>query len=1060
MLILLYIDYLWIMSTSIQELNARFNEEYNKLNEQQRSAVDTIEGPVIVNAGPGTGKTQVLALRIANILHRTDVNPDNILCLTYTENGAVEMRSRLLRIIGSAAYGIRIHTFHSFCNEVIQDNLTFFGKLNLSPIGDLEEIELFYKLIEAIPSDNILKRFRGDIYYEKDRLSSLFSIMKKEAWTPEFLNERISAYVDDLKNRDEYKYKRGFRTFKAGDLKESAIADEKDRMETLRAAVNLYPQYNKMMADAGRYNFDDMILWVLNAFESNNNLLLDYQERFLYFLVDEFQDTSRSQTLLLQYLTGYWDVPNLFVVGDPDQGIFSFQDANVRNIYTFKDKYAGKLTEIKLINNYRSSPPVLNAAHSLIIHNTGRVDNPENDHPLVASNPVINTLTVEPAIIEYANAGQEAIDVTMQIEELLQQGVSGREIAVIYRNHAQVESISSMLEGKGIPVNSRRKVDILGLPVIKNLFLILRWIERENYIPYSADDTLFLLLHSNFFSLKPLEIARLTMAVNAKNKGNREDVFSLRRMMAETVPAKPDLFSQPDGQSIKEVSDMLEALLKASQNSTVQQLLELVIQKAGVLSYIMQSDEKPWLMQVLSALFNHLKEESHRNPEISLKEWLANIEMMKASRIPISLYKITANDTGVNMVTAHGSKGSEFTHVFIIGCTQNIWGDNNKQGKRSYKMPDNLISNNTTAPSIEENRRLFYVALTRAKTHLHISYALKDEKDKEQLRSTFITELLENGSLQLSVRTVPDILLADYLYQRFIEKAKPEIELVEAAYIDDILKRYTLSVTHLNNYLSCPLKFYYQNLIRIPAAKNESMAFGSAVHWSVERLFIKMKENGNVFPPREDLLADFHWYMKNNREAFTPEAFKLKTAYGEKILPAYYDKYVDQWNRIIIVEKPVRNVTVQHVPINGKFDKLEFNGKLVNVVDYKTGKYENARKKLVRPNAKEPDGGDYWRQAVFYKILMDNDKTHDWKVVSTEFDFIEPVNNEYKTEIVEVTDEDITTVTQQIVSTWQKIQNKEFKTGCGKPDCEWCSFVKSNNLAVALHKVETEDEDI
>ncbi|MBX2924454.1 MAG: ATP-dependent helicase [Chitinophagaceae bacterium] len=1046
------------MSLLKERFNIKFAEEYGRLNDQQRKAVDSIEGPVMVNAGPGTGKTQILALRIGNILKQTDTNPNNILCLTYTDNGAVEMRNRLLRITGSAAYGIRIHTFHSFCNEVIQDNLTYFGKLNLSPVGDLEEIDLFYKLIDSIPADNKLKRFRGDIYYEKDRLKSLYSLMKKEAWTVEHLNERIDAYIKELPTKEGFFYKRKYKDFEAGDPKEAAIADETEKMEILRAAVSLYPRYNEMMKEADRYNFDDMILWVLDAFEKNKNLLLDYQERFLYFLVDEFQDTSRSQNLLLQYLTGYWDVPNLFVVGDPDQGIFSFQDANVQNIHALKDRYAGKLTEIKLINNYRSAPPVLNAAYSLITHNTGRAENPENDKPLVASNPAIKDIAVEPVIAEYANTGQEAIDVTMQIEKLLEQGVSGKEIAVIYRNHAQVETISSMLEGKNIPVNAKKKIDILELPFIQNLLLILQWIERERYIPYSADDILFLLLHSDFFKLSPLEIAKLTIAVNVKNKASKDDVFSLRRMMAETAPPKADLFNQPDGQSVGEVSRVLEALLKASQNNTVQQLLELVIQKAGVLSYIMQSAEKPWLMQVLNALFDHLKEESRRNPDIALKEWLDNIEMMKTNRLPIPLYKITANDEGVNMVTAHGAKGSEYAHVFVIGCTQKIWDDNNRQGNRSYKMPDNLVSNSTTPPGIEENRRLFYVALTRAKTHLHISYAVKDEKDKEQTRSTFITELLEDGSLQLVNQAVPDVLLADYLQQRFKEKAKPEIELVEATYIDEILKRYTMSVTHLNNYLNCPLKFYYQNLIRVPAAKNESMAFGSAIHWCIERLFIKMKENGNVFLPKEDLLADFYWYMKNNREAFTPEAFKLKTAYGEKILPAYYDYYIDKWNKIIVVEKPVRNVTLQNVPLNGKLDKLEFKGKLVNVVDYKTGKYENAKKKLVRPNDKDPNGGDYWRQAVFYKILMDNDKTHDWKVVSTEFDFIEPVGEEYKTELVEVTDADITTVTQQIITTWQKIQNREFKTGCGRPECDWCNFVKTNQLAVTLHPAEEEGD--
>ncbi len=1034
-----------------------FLEYYNTLNVQQKQAVDTIEGPVLVQAGPGTGKTQVLALRIANILRQTDINPNNILCLTYTDNGAVEMRNRLLRIIGAVAYNIQIHTFHSFCNEVIQDNITYFGKLNLSPIGELEEINLYYRLIDSIEKDNVLKRFRGDIYYEKDRLKSLFSLMKKEAWTPGYLNERISAYNDDLKNREEFQYKRKYKGFKVGDPKEATIAIEKEKMEILRAAVNLYPRYNEMMGAAGRYNFDDMILWVLKAFDENKNLLLDYQERFLYFLVDEFQDTSRSQNLLLQQITGYWDVPNLFVVGDADQSIFSFQDANAENINAFNHKYENDLTKIDLINNYRSTTPILNIAYKLIAHNTVRNVSTENDKPLISANPALKEISIEPVITEYANTGQEAIDITIQITQLLQQGVNGKEIALIYRNHAQAEIISSMLEGKGIPVNAKKKVDILDIPFVQNLLLILTWIQREKYIPYSGDDILFLFLHSDFFKLHPLEIARLTIAVNTKNKATKEDQFSLRRMMAETAVPKADLFHQPNGQSLKEISDVLEKLLKSSINNTVQQLLEEVIQKAGILSYIMQSPDKPWLMQVLKALFDQLKEECQRKPDLTLEEWLTIIETMKANRLPVSLYKITATDNGVNMMTAHGAKGSEFAHVFVIGCTQRIWDEDNRGGNRMYKLPDNLVSNNTTPSSLEENRRLFYVALTRAKTNLHISYSVKDEKDKDQTRSAFVTELLEDGAAQLTYKTVPEDLLTDYLLQRFREKAKPEIELVESEYIDQMLKRYTMSVTHLNNYLNCPLKFYYQNLIRVPAAKNESMAFGSAIHWSIERLFIKMKENGNVFLPKEDLLADFNWYMKNNREAFTPEAFRLKTAYGEKILPAYYDYYIDKWNKIILAEKSIRNVTVQNVPINGKLDKLEFNGKKVNVVDYKTGKYENGKKKLVRPNEKEPNGGDYWRQAVFYKILLDNDPSHDWHVVSTEFDFIEPVGDEYKTELVEVTDADVTTVTQQIISTWQKIQNREFKTGCGKPDCDWCNFVKSNHLSVALHPAEDED---
>jgi DNA helicase-2/ATP-dependent DNA helicase PcrA len=1034
---------------------AQFETKYKDLNKQQQLAVNTIEGPVMVNAGPGTGKTQILAMRIARILLETDTNPNNILCLTYTDNGAVEMRNRLLEIVGAPAYSIQIHTFHSFCNQVIQDNLSYFGKLSLELLSDLEEIDLFNKLIDSIERDNPLKRFRGDVYYEVPRLKSLFSLMKKEAWSVQYMNERIDAYIETLPTREGFFYKRKYKEFNAGDPNPNKIAAEKEKMEILRAAVHLYPRYNAMMADWSRYNFDDMILWVLEAFEKNKNMLLDYQERFLYFLVDEFQDTSRSQNLLLQHLVNYWDIPNIFVVGDADQSIFSFQDANVENIIEFEKKYADQITKIDLVNNYRSTQVILNLSHKLIVNNSLRTVGIDNDNPLIASKPALQALQVSPAIIEYPNTTQEAMDIALQIEQLLQEGTSGKEIAVIYRNHAQVEQIATILESKNIAVNTRKKVDVLQLPFIQNIIAILSWIDKENLISYSADDLLFKILHFDFFAAKPGDIAKLSMTVNAKNVGRKEDRYSLRRELNELLTSNGDLFTQPDN-SLKQVSNILEQLLKQSHNITIQQLVELLIQKAGVLTYVMQSAEKPWLMQVLNAFFTYIKDSCKRNPDMPLHELLYNISIMKKNRIAIPLYKVVAVDNGINLLTAHSSKGSEYGHVFVIGCTDKIWDDSNKGNNRNYTYPDNLLGDHHAIGDLEESRRLFYVSITRAKTNLHISYALKDKNDKPLTKSTFVTEILEGMDWKPVTKTVPDEQLVDYLALQFASTARPEIELVEADYIDQILKKYSLSVTHLNNYLYCPLKFYYQNLIKVPSAKNENMVFGSAVHFALQRLFEKMKDN-NMFPPKEVLLEDFHWYMQRNRDSFTPEAYILKTDYGEKILPAYYETHIHGWNKTVSIERNIRNVYVKDVPLNGKLDKIEFTGKMVNVVDYKTGSYDNAKKKLVPPGEKEPDGGDYWRQAVFYKILLDNDKTNDWQAVSTEFEFVEPVDEEYKTEKIMVTPEDIATVTHQIKTVWNKIQNREFNIGCAKPDCEWCNFVKTNNMVVALHTIEEEE---
>src|SRR5664279_3578818 len=191
---------LYIMQPYREILEKKFNEEYNKLNPEQQKAVDTIEGPVMVIAGPGTGKTQILAARIGKILLETDVSPGNILCLTYTDAGALAMRKRLLQFIGPDAYKVNIYTFHGFCNDVIQENLSLFEKTSLNPVSDLEKIQLYKSLIDNLPKNNVLKRYRGDVYYEINNLQHLFSAMKREGWTPQFITERIGVYLERIKD--------------------------------------------------------------------------------------------------------------------------------------------------------------------------------------------------------------------------------------------------------------------------------------------------------------------------------------------------------------------------------------------------------------------------------------------------------------------------------------------------------------------------------------------------------------------------------------------------------------------------------------------------------------------------------------------------------------------------------------------------------------------------------------------------------------------------------------------------------------------------------------------
>jgi DNA helicase-2/ATP-dependent DNA helicase PcrA len=267
-----------------------------------------------------------------------------------------------------------------------------------------------------------------------------------------------------------------------------------------------------------------------------------------------------------------------------------------------------------------------------------------------------------------------------------------------------------------------------------------------------------------------------------------------------------------------------------------------------------------------------------------------------------------------------------------------------------------------------------------------------------------------------------------------------------------------MNVTALNNYLKCPLQFYFNNLVRVPSGKSEATEFGSAVHEALQGLFQQMQEN-EQFPPKELFIHYFEKYMQRHRENFTKAQYNRRMEYGGVVLSNYYDTYINEWNKIVVVERTIKNVVVNGVPLKGKLDKIEFSGKAANVVDYKTGDIERAKEKLLPPNDKYPNGGDYWRQAVFYKILVDNYDQKNWQVISSEFDFIEPdKKKEYQKVKLTITPEDITTVTHQITTVWEKIQQRDFYTGCGKSDCHWCGFVKTNNLAIALHELEEENE--
>jgi len=974
------------------------------------------------------------------------------------------MRERLLKFIGPEAYNINIYTFHGFCNAVIQENIKYFGGYrDLQKLSDLEEVDVYQEIIDSFPDDHILKRFKGSLYYDSGRIKNLFSTMKQENWSSEIIEDAYIKYAKEVNDDPKYKYKRKTTskgvTYQPGDLKPHEVRKELAKYETGVAASKELIRYTKILAKKERLDYHDMILWVIAAFQKYEDLLLGYQERYQYILVDEYQDSNGSQNEILDLLASYWGKDaNIFVVGDDDQSIFRFQGANMQNIEAFRIKYDPKV--IVLDNNYRSSQEILDRATTLIEFNKQRlVSQVAGLTKELIESKTIDLVKVEPQYLQYYNEKHEEKAVINKILELRDQGVDLNEIAVIYRKHKNVTDIVKYLEYNNIPINLKRRVDILQEPEIKRLLNILRFLGAEYERMHRGDHLLFEILHYKYFGLSPQDVGRLSLYCSRKTDDIDDDI-RWRTVLTDEEHLTKAKVSEPE--KVRSVGLLLESWIGDIANVTIQTLFEKVLSQGRVIDQIMiDPNDKTWRLQVVNTLFDFIKNETAKNPSLDLVSTLKMIDKMYQADIALRLDKIFFAKEGVNLLTGHGSKGLEFEHVFIIKCYDSNWVDKN-YGRYNFKLPKTLVPA-TEKSDIEDDRRLFYVAMTRAKSYLYISWpkTMSDEKKIEPCR--FIAESMADSNLAIQDIHLSDQDLEEYTSALMMYK-EGKASMLDHDLIDKVLQDYRVSVTSLNKYLRCPLAFYFENILRVPLARNSSMGFGNAVHEALEDFFkeIEHSPERNI-PAKEVLLSFFEKAMNKFSSHFTlKESENLKT-YGLQILGGYYDTYNASWSlpREYKVEHKISLAQYKGVPITGKLDKVVLYDNHVDVIDYKTGKPENGKKKLNGGNGDEDQGGDYWRQLVFYKMLLDGDPSISKEMKHGVMEFIEPnKQGVYKNYPREIAPFEIEIVEGQLKDSYQRIMNHEFDKGCGEENCKWCDFVNDNFSLKAEIPAYVEDEEI
>ncbi|HET7897293.1 MAG TPA: 3'-5' exonuclease, partial [Flavisolibacter sp.] len=357
---------------------------------------------------------------------------------------------------------------------------------------------------------------------------------------------------------------------------------------------------------------------------------------------------------------------------------------------------------------------------------------------------------------------------------------------------------------------------------------------------------------------------------------------SLRQWLCEEA-ARPqiDLFDVGLHYGLKEASQILEGLIKAVSNETVQLLLEKVVREAGFLSHLMNSPEKTRLLQFLSGFYDHVKEETRRHPLLSLEAFMNRIALMQKEGLVLPLVQVSGNERGVNLMTAHGSKGLEFDYVFVVGNSSSCW-EKKRKPFSGFSFPDTLFATGAKSNDTEELRRLFYVALTRAKKHLYVSYPRYTNEGKELEATMFLAEIQMEHELPVAPVKLTEDEQTAFSVLQFQNNTAPEVAHLDDDLVDRMVQNFSMSVSSLNAYLKCPLGFYYQTVVRIPSPRNEAMEFGSAVHYALESLFNKMRKN-EQFPLLDDFLQDFTWHMKRHRESFTKEQYERRVEYGREI---------------------------------------------------------------------------------------------------------------------------------------------------------------------------------
>ncbi len=777
----------------------RFSQEYKKLNKAQKEAVDTIEGPVMVVAGPGTGKTQILALRIANILEKTDIKGDGILCLAFT-NAAVEaMAERLKRYIGRAGEQVNIFTFHSFGMKTIEEHFEVLGLKEKPRLLEDTDITIFFDQILSGHRWKYLRPRADTARYFKD-LKSLISLLQRERISKDDFKSAIKQEIKYLKSNDQSISTRGE---SKGQLKKEVLK-EMEGLERSLEIVKFLEIYEKEKKEKNILDYDDVLENLVKLVETSESVVGDIRERYLYILVDEHQDSSRVQN---EFLTKVWaevERPDIFVVGDDRQLIYGFSGASIEYFRGFKKTFPeAKL--IALVDNYRSTQVILDISHALLpsaMSDKKLISQSQEHHPI----RVIKANTPE----------EEIIAAGLDIQE---KGIDPNQCAILVPKNRQVREALEILHNLGLAVASHEALDLFEQEETKAFLRVLKIINNGD-LP-----SLSLSFFDKASGIAPLDAHKFFAGENMRE-------FSLLTFTKRS----PSLFAG------SKVEQWIGKLLKWKKFSEKKEQnnnnLESLIKKIGTELFAGEADRRLVTgEEILNTLLSLLAKQLEKNPKLNLTQFISYLEKLELYGEPVSL--LAEPKEGIKVLTMHSSKGLEFDYVWIAHMDERSLGGGKKM---AFTLPES-IKEKVEERDVDAIKRKLYVAITRAKRFCTLSYATEGINGQGQELARVISELPEEVFRTEKTKVVNK---KEVKTKNFSELKK----LVLKKYPD----RY-VSVSLLNNFFECPWKWYFRNFLQLPEPASDSLLFGSKVHSAIDKI-LKLGRALSIEEYKELMLGD------------------------------------------------------------------------------------------------------------------------------------------------------------------------------------------------------------